>query len=66
VTRIADNAFADAQENVTLVFKNFDPSITFGENSTGDANLETTPEELGNLAKQPNLLETLKKGKIFA
>ena len=66
VTRIADNAFADAQENVTLVFKNFDPSITFGENSTGGANLETTPEELGNLAKQPNLLETLKKGKIFA
>lgn len=66
VTHIADNAFGDAQENVTLVFKNFDPSITFGENSTGGANLETTPEELGNLAKQPNLLETLKKGKIFA
>lgn len=66
VTHIADNAFGDAQENVTLVFKNFDPSITFGENSTGGANLETTPEELGNLAKQPNLLETLKKGKILA
>ena len=66
VTGIADGAFADAKDNVTFVIKGVSKSFTVGQNATGEGNVETSAQELDDMAKQPNLLETLKKGKIFA